>query len=1047
MASNINGNESRTPREVRLRSQLSLFLEGKREVVSVRDGQHFLEAVCLQDSASTCVEHIVSSKHGLTAIHDAFRRDLGADYIQAYAVRFLLFLSEPAIKTLNGGAFLHMILHEVVEPRTFWDALFEHFEKKALGERSTEAVAWLCVELLSLPTLPAEEVVGKIRDISKDGCLLESQSQQTRGHGYKLQKLLRLLDKSSHAGEPGGPGGRHDNDHEDFRHIAIYPTRDEFLYTEMPYYRLAAEVAQTPMEDRARAHIENQFRLLREDMLGELRNDIQLALGIKKKGRRTAMVLSELSFAAIDFQTRSNTDGRVSLLLHCEKGLERISGLSEKARKAFFASNTRFLKHQSFGAFCCGNELLSFGFIFRDRNEENLLLKPPVVEIQMQDAHALHKVLDALLQRKPLAFALVDTAVFAYEPVLTRLKCIKELPLDICLLNPSGAGEIEFQPKPGIQRLIEGLKPCLDKTGCTIDKHPVDKDQLQSVIDALCRPVSAILGPPGKYFRTSAHTRTGRANFRFPGTGKSYVGALIVNLVLKHGMRVLVLSYTNHALDQFLVDLFKVGIPKEYMVRLGSKSTDETAELSLEKQHLAKFRKTMDWATVNQLRSEIDELKEGLNEATKQLSRRVTGNDILEYIEFGDMTAYEALAVPRELLTGQDGGQYITVEKGNRKMLPGYLLDRWQYMKQPYPFHDRLQGNTGPFWRMPHQERVSRLEGWVRSIREERLAEVTKLVEVLSEKQKYFETLMTRPKRETLDEKKVIGCTTTAAAKYHELIVAANVDMVLVEEAGEILEAHVLTALAPSVRQLVLIGDHKQLRPKINNYELSVEKGTGYDLNRSLFERLILQGHHHSQLNQQHRMHPDISALPRALTYPELKDGPKTTSRDKPRGISGRVIFVNHEQPEEDFTALADRRDNGATMSKQNTFEAQMVLRLVKYLGQQGYKTGQLVVLTPYLAQLRLLRDTLSLENDPMLTDLDSHELRRAGLLTDAAAKVGKKPIRISTIGKLRRFRFTVRALTMRQTITRVKRATLSSYPSQGAIPGETLGSCPLLSG
>ena len=478
-------------------------------------------------------------------------------------------------------------------------------------------------------------------------------------------------------------------------------------------------------------------------------------------------------------------------------------------------------------------------------------------------------------------------------------------------------------------------------------------------------------------------------------------------------MRVLVLSYTNHALDQFLTDLINVGIPKQYMVRLGSKYTDETAELSLEKQHLAKFIKTTDWATVNRLKSEIDELKEKLNEATKELLRRITDNDILEYIEFGDMTAYEALVVPREALTGQGVDQYTTVGNRGRKMHARYLLGKWRHMKQPYPFRDRVQGNTGSFWKMPQKERVSRLESWVRSITEERLAEVAKLGSGLSEKQKDLETLMTRPKRKTLDEKKVIGCTTTAASKYHELIAAANADMVLVEEAGEILEAHVLTALAPSVRQLVLIGDHKQLRPKINNYELSVEKGTGYDLNRSLFERLILQGHRHSELKQQHRMHPDISAFSRALTYPELKDGPLATSRDEPRGIRGRVIFVNHEKPEEDFVALADRRDNGATMSKQNTFEAQMVLRLLKYLGQQGYGTQQLVILTPYLAQLRLLRDTLSLENDPMLTDLDSHELRRAGLLTDAAAKVGKKPIRISTIGKAWRSRFTVRALIM----------------------------------
>lgn len=39
-----------------------------------------------------------------------------------------------------------------------------------------------------------------------------------------------------------------------------------------------------PAETRIAAHLENQFRLLREDMLSELRDDIQIARG-QKKGR------------------------------------------------------------------------------------------------------------------------------------------------------------------------------------------------------------------------------------------------------------------------------------------------------------------------------------------------------------------------------------------------------------------------------------------------------------------------------------------------------------------------------------------------------------------------------------------------------------------------------------------------------------------------------------------------------------------------------------------------------------------------------------------
>ena len=40
----------------------------------------------------------------------------------------------------------------------------------------------------------------------------------------------------------------------------------------------------------------------------------------------------------------------------------------------------------------------------------------------------------------------------------------------------------------------------------------------------------------------------------------------------------------------------------------------------------------------------------------------------------------------------------------------------------------------------------------------------------------------------------------------------------LVEEAGQVLEAHVLGSLVPTVEHLILIGDPLQLRPTLNNF-------------------------------------------------------------------------------------------------------------------------------------------------------------------------------------------------------------------------------------
>lgn len=105
----------------------------------------------------------------------------------------------------------------------------------------------------------------------------------------------------------------------------------------------------------------------------------------------------------------------------------------------------------------------------------------------------------------------------------------------------------------------------------------------------------------------------------------------------------------------------------------------------------------------------------------------------------------------------------------------------------------------------------------------------------------------------------------------------------LVEEAGQVLEAHVLGSLVPSVEHLILIGDPLQLRPTLNNYcechtgiyypclaniqiVLSMDSKLGrelYRLDMSLMERLSSSGIPMSRIDVQRRMRPAISDLVR----------------------------------------------------------------------------------------------------------------------------------------------------------------------------------------
>ena len=80
------------------------------------------------------------------------------------------------------------------------------------------------------------------------------------------------------------------------------------------------------------------------------------------------------------------------------------------------------------------------------------------------------------------------------------------------------------------------------------------------------------------------------------------------------------------------------------------------------------------------------------------------------------------------------------------------------------------------------------------------------------------------------------------------------------------LEAHLLAALPASLRHLVLIGDHQQLRPCVTTHRLS--RCYGFDM--SMMERLIGIGLPYTTLQTQSRMRPEMSRLLLDI-YPALK--------------------------------------------------------------------------------------------------------------------------------------------------------------------------------
>ncbi|KAK1749921.1 helicase required for RNAi-mediated heterochromatin assembly 1 [Echria macrotheca] len=983
-------------RAARLKRVFYKVISGEQQIISSQSAQHFLEGIRLFTTApktpSACVETIVSSAAGLKALHSALRVDLTDSFLLSQTLPTLSYLSDPGIKALADGQLLHKVLHATAEPPTLWNALVQLFRTHQTDPLFA-SFTWLSFELISLrPKLGlSAAVINDIQTLSDKDAFLKTEHHPSRELGYKIKRIIQML----HAPEqntPNGPGGRHDNDHADYRQIRTFPTTDEFRSTELPFYRTAKEVLDTKPEERARIHLDNQYRLLREDMLAELREDFHVALGVKK-GRRSALILGGLRPISLNFGDEEE-NGRFkfkkcTMLLQCYEGLHFLEKKNPAARKKFFADEKNFLKHQAFGVLCRGKEI--FGFAFVDRDVDLLVKSPPVVSLQFTDARGFGSALLALAVSGPVPvqFIVVDTAVFAYEPILLSLQAVTHLPFQNIITDPSCPSASRQVQDSILQPMIDRLQQHLDSSGKGSSiKLParlgqtapvfVDRSQLEAIVHALTSAISIIQGPPG--------------------TGKSFTSAQIARFFHDVGLRILVISYTNHALNQLLEDLIRVGISRDYVVRIGAraKCTPAVESLLLSSQARS-YRRTRDaWNLIEKLRVSASHHAGAAREAITDYARSsIKWEDISQYLEFSedDVGFFEAFQVPIN-----QGGWQQTGKKG-KKIGADYLFNQWSQGKDAGVFVNVLAPHCRAIWDIPVPEREARVRLWIKNIVAERLEGIQECIRKFNNAQEEIDIQFSESDADIVRSKTLLGCTTTAAAKHGRLIRAFRPDVVLVEEAGEILESHILTALAPTVQHLVLVGDHKQLRPKINNYDLSVEKGSGFDLNCSMFERLIKQGAKHQTLLKQHRMVPEISLFPRRLTYPDLVDDPKTMGRDRIRGLRDRVIFVNHSKPEDTDNALRDRRDPGVKESKKNLFEAEMVVRCVKYMGQQGYSTSQIVVLTPYLGQLRVLQEMiLKGEYAVELGEMDKRELIRAGLMTQAAAQVNQAPIRISTI-------------------------------------------------
>ncbi|XP_023660655.1 NFX1-type zinc finger-containing protein 1-like isoform X2 [Paramormyrops kingsleyae] len=230
-------------------------------------------------------------------------------------------------------------------------------------------------------------------------------------------------------------------------------------------------------------------------------------------------------------------------------------------------------------------------------------------------------------------------------------------------------------------------------------------------------------------------------------------------------------------------------------------------------------------------------------------------------------------------------------------------------------------------WALPSIQRWSLYRLWVSLFRQD-------LKEKLLESENNFQRIIERldELRNAEDEMilknaSIIGMTTTCAARYRKVLQGIQPKIVVVEEAAEVMEAHIVMALTPGCEHLILIGDHQQLRPSATVYQLAIN----FNLEVSLFERLIKMKIPYVRLDYQHRMRPEIARLLTPYIYDQLENDSSVYEYENIKGVTSNVFFVEHEHLEEN---ISEGR------SHQNKHEATFVKALCYYFICQGAKKG-----------------------------------------------------------------------------------------------------------
>ncbi|KAJ5538073.1 hypothetical protein N7494_007552 [Penicillium frequentans] len=840
-----------------------------------------------------------------------------------------------------------------------------------------------------------------------------------------LKKLVPTQKTVAFITQRDPPGGRHDNDHADICNIRIMPTFDEISSSRSEYL---------PPKDPRQWHVpglagllDRNFRLLREDTIGQLRDVIHAELqpGTRQNGRRN--------------QTRTHVYKQVtvhSVAVHRHSGMQflvgfsqppNLRGMNSTKRREWWKLSKRLqesalvclLDPRGFAIFCTVSTAdRPNGKVKSDPNEQKLSgslsesgnAASVVLELVEPTEDNWQYILDCQASRRSLSVSLVEfpgILLPSFQPTLLALQKMQKV-AEVSMsefLAPHDLNSLSLlvDVPPPVYTTTPGfsfdLKCLMDDNTSLQVRHsqPVEMERLkqhstldnaqaEALVSTLQRRIGLIQGPPG--------------------TGKSYTGVALIKVLLANKKKVtkglgpiICVCYTNHALDQLLEDVLDHDITSQ-IIRIGSQSKSERLQpLNLRKvvQDTEKTRSERhgQW--------ELHKKFDSQREVFQKLHLNATGSEISLkfYLQRNHPNHY------RQLFEKDDEGWQEQRGSGQNNVIWSWLNGGKSLKGQPRAV-DVLRAvhvNT-----MTAEERKTLYDYWLETQKVSTHSQAQSVLAEHLETKSSWDRIRDELDLRCLRSADIIGLTTTGLARNLNMLRRLRSRVLICEEAGEVLEAHLLTSLLPSVEHVILIGDHQQLRPQIQNYGLSRESNEGkqYSLDRSLFERLVEPDEEvgvqipFCTLETQRRMFPSISRLVRDTLYPRLQDALSVSEYPEVPGMRKRLYWLDHRQPE----GGASNQDPLAA-SRWNDHEIDLTVSLVNHLLSQGvYESGDIAVLTPYLGQLHRMRRKLAGSFIVSLGERDEEDLDNAGFEGDETQQqriaVSKStllhPLRVATV-------------------------------------------------